>query len=372
MSRRDQHADVDDEALMELLMPGLDDRPGPARRMPQQRGMAMIDQALDVVFDATPAVTPAARVQALRVPGLTASTWAASGLAGIGPGGTAPAMAPGDRAAMAAGALASKGSGRGWRRSPLQLALAAALLLVAVGGASAGIYFTVARSPVPHAPAPAERSRRHGPVPPAPPLVEPVREPDVEPELVPAMEPVEAEAEPMEFPTDAIGRSRRSSDSGPADATPEDLLRLANERRRAKRWSDADAVYRRVIKDHGSSSSAYVAMVASASLHLDHLDDAAGARKLFRQALSRQPSGALVEEARFGLAEAERALGDESAERAALSLFVAAHPDSPLAERARARLRQVGGNVGGNVGGQAGGNVGDGHDGAPGQRRRGK
>jgi hypothetical protein len=347
VSRRDPLASGDDE-LMRMLMPPLDDRPGPARRMPAQRGQLMIEQALDLAFDATPAATPvASRGQALRQPGLTSSTWAASGLASAAPAGRGVDLA-------AAAAAASRDSGARWRRSPLQLALVAAALLVMVGGASAGIYLSV-REPARHAPAPPPARPRphHAEVAPPAPPVEPVREPDVDPDVVTGDSELgtDLEADGMEFPTDSIGRSRRDADSAPADATPEDLLRLANDRRRAKRWSDADAIYRRVMRDHGSSGSAYVAMVASASLHLDHLDDAAGARKLFRQALRRQPSGSLVEEARFGLAEAERALGDESAERAALQVFVAAHPDSPLAERARARLRQIGGVDGGVVDG---------------------
>jgi tetratricopeptide repeat protein len=355
VSRRDPSARVGDDELMEMLLPALDDRPGPARRMPAQRSLMMIDQALDIAFDATPAATPVAtRGQALRQPGMasTSSAWAASGLAGSGSSDAGVDLA-------AAAAAASRGSGARFRRSPLQLALVAAALLVAVGGASAGIYFQVASAPERHAPTPLPTSppRHHAEVaPPAPPVVEPVREPDIEPDVVTGDSELgtDLEIEGMEFPTDSIGRSRRDSDSAPADATPEDLLRLANDRRRAKRWGDADEIYRRVMRDHASSGSAYVAMVASASLHLDHLDDAAGARKLFRQALRRQPDGSLVEEARFGLAESERALGDEAAERAALQAFVAAHPDSPLAERARARLRQIGGTVGGSVDGPAG------------------
>ena len=89
-------------------------------------------------------------------------------------------------------------------------------------------------------------------------------------------------------------------------------------------------LYLEVVRDHDKSASAQVALVASATLHLEHLGDPRGAMQRFRAAIGRV-SGPLAEEARYGLAEAYRALGD----------FLRHHGDSALADRARARRAEL-------------------------------
>ena len=128
----------------------------------------------------------------------------------------------------------------------------------------------------------------------------------------------------------------------PADAPVEDIVALANQQRKEKRWRAAEALYERVMRDHARTDAAAIATVASASLHLDHLADPAGALRRFRQALRLRPDGPLAEEARWGLAETHRALGDVEAERAALDRFLSAHPRSVNAARARQRLAELG------------------------------
>ena len=128
----------------------------------------------------------------------------------------------------------------------------------------------------------------------------------------------------------------------PADAPVEDIVALANQQRKEKRWRAAEALYERVMRDHARTDAAAIATVASASLHLDHLADPAGALRRFRQALRLRPDGPLAEEARWGLAETHRALGDVEAESAALEGFLAAHPRSVNAARARQRLTELG------------------------------
>jgi tetratricopeptide (TPR) repeat protein len=128
----------------------------------------------------------------------------------------------------------------------------------------------------------------------------------------------------------------------PADAPVEDIVALANQQRKEKRWRAAEALYERVMRDHARTDAAAIATVASASLHLDHLADPAGALRRFRQALRLRPDGPLAEEARWGLAETYRALGDVEEERTALDRFLSAHPRSVNAARARQRLTELG------------------------------
>jgi tetratricopeptide (TPR) repeat protein len=120
-----------------------------------------------------------------------------------------------------------------------------------------------------------------------------------------------------------------------------DLLGEANAKRAAKQWRESDALYTRVVRRAPKSLAAQTALVASASLRLEHLGDPRGAATRFRRALAIAPSGALAEEARWGLAEAARALHDDTAEARALDDFLAHHAASPLAPRARARRSEL-------------------------------
>jgi hypothetical protein len=134
----------------------------------------------------------------------------------------------------------------------------------------------------------------------------------------------------------------RSAIPLPSDAPVGDIVSLANQRRKDKRWRAAEALYERAMRDHAGTDAAAIATVASASLHLDHLDDPAGALRRFHRALRLRPDGPVAEEARWGLAETHRALGDDAAERAALRAFLSAHPRSVNAALARRRLAQLG------------------------------
>jgi hypothetical protein len=120
-----------------------------------------------------------------------------------------------------------------------------------------------------------------------------------------------------------------------------DLLGEANAKRAAKQWRESDALYTRVVRRAPNSLAAQTALVASASLRLEHLGDPRGAATRFRRALAIAPDGALAEEARWGIAEAARALHDDDAEARALDDFLAHHAASPLAPRARARRSEL-------------------------------
>lgn len=119
---------------------------------------------------------------------------------------------------------------------------------------------------------------------------------------------------------------------------PEDLLVEGNRLRASRRWAKADEAYTHAFESAPASPAAYVARVASAAMRLEHLHDPRGALARYRAALRQIPNGSLGEEIRLGIADAHRALGERDQERAALREFLRAHPSSPLAEQARARL----------------------------------
>lgn len=224
------------------------------------------------------------------------------------------------------------------RGSPWRMVLVAAAVLAVAGAASAGIYrLATSDDDEPEqpevAPQPAD-----APAPGPGPAPEVVPRADPEPAETEEPAPLEVEAETIEpAPSEHLSEPR----SDPEPSSPEDLLALANERRGDEQYKAADALYQRVMRKHAGTSAAYVATIASASLHLDHLRDGRGALKLFRKALEAKPRGYLAEEARSGIAEAYRALGNTEAEAKALQDLLDHHPDSPLRGRAQDRLRSL-------------------------------
>jgi hypothetical protein len=144
--------------------------------------------------------------------------------------------------------------------------------------------------------------------------------------------------EPTAPPSPAPTRPKPNRTEKPEVA---DLLGEANAKRAEKQWRESDLLYGRVVDRAPNSLAAQTALVASGSLHLEHLRDPRGAAKRFRRALELAPSGAVAEDARWGLAEAARALHDPKAEAAALDDFLAHHADSPLAGRAKARRAEL-------------------------------
>jgi hypothetical protein len=302
----------------------LDSQPGPAKRLPARQAQAMIQAAL-LAMD-TPVAEPVAPAPATTRPRVTVHTRPAPL-----PASPEPARARGRRLV--------------W--------LLAAALVITAGAASAGIYRWLGQAPAqtesgqPSAlPAPAPRTEPAPepaqaalPAAPeaaeAPGVVEAPDEPAAEPRRRPRPRPTR--------PADARAE-RRAEPPAPAvaPATSEDLMKQANEQRRARAWQAAEALYQRVMREHPGTSAAYVAAIAAASIRLDHLGDARGALRLYQSALASGVNRALAEEARWGLAEAHRVLGDDAREAGALQDFVARHPGSPLIPQARARLRALG------------------------------
>ncbi|CAN5760513.1 hypothetical protein BH11MYX3_BH11MYX3_44940 [soil metagenome] len=151
--------------------------------------------------------------------------------------------------------------------------------------------------------------------------------------IAPAEVPVEI-AEPAPIVTRP---DRRPESTEPVA----DLLGAANAKRAAKQWRESEALYARVVERAPRSMAAQTALVASASLHLEHLGDPKGAAQRFRRALAIAPRGVLAEEARWGIAEAARALRDTRGETAALDDFLAHHAGSPLVTQAKARRAEL-------------------------------
>jgi len=126
-----------------------------------------------------------------------------------------------------------------------------------------------------------------------------------------------------------------------SQATPEDMLRSANELRARHQWLAATQLYEKTLRSYPGRAEAYSAMVAAGVLRLDQLGDAKGALSLFSSAVRARPRGPLLEEARWGAIQAYRSLGDGASEQVALQEFVTAYPDSLVVTRARARLHEL-------------------------------
>ncbi|MEM9489381.1 MAG: hypothetical protein AAGC55_09565, partial [Myxococcota bacterium] len=303
-------------AMPAVLTSLLDEQPGPAKRISEQRAAALVAAALD-------AAMPAPTSQASANPG------------------------PATSRATAA-----------YRRSPWKLVLMAAIVVATTGAAAAGIY-RLAAAPTPDGepgPAsPASGEQRPAPIAdgPAPQLDEPASEPRAD-GLATAPEPAgsrQVEAERVESarpgPTESLPSAERRPErpeprpKWQADKPAADLLRLANEARKTRNWRRADRYYQSVLSGGADRTATYVAAVASASIRLEKLGRPKSALALYRKALRLARNGALAEEARWGIAAAHRALGQAKLERRALEEFIARHPDSPQVAQARQRLRDL-------------------------------
>lgn len=122
------------------------------------------------------------------------------------------------------------------------------------------------------------------------------------------------------------------------DDKPSELLERANALRAQRRWATAERLYVRAIGAGASTQQRYVALVAAAALALQHTQKPERALSLYLRALALVPHGDLSEEARYGVAESHRALGNDVAEVAALRMFVSSYPQSLQTPAARARL----------------------------------
>jgi len=263
-----------------------------------------------------------------------------------------PARPIDDRRASAiiAGALGGAGfpspaSGGGTSgAAPGGKALAVKLAIVTGGLATiaAVAWFALREPPRAAAPAPVVVAAPP-PVEPPPPVVA-AAPPPAPVESPPTVEEPTDEVTdpPTDEPSDPTPKKPRAHAKPRAATTPaqlDDLLAKANAQRAAHAWKAADALYARVSASSPAGLAGQTALVASAQLHLEHLNDPAGAERRFRAVLAHP--GGLAEDARWGVAECERARGDTAGEKRALDDFLAHHASSPIAPRARARLAEL-------------------------------
>jgi hypothetical protein len=149
---------------------------------------------------------------------------------------------------------------------------------------------------------------------------------------------IPAETVPNATPSNSPVHSAPSVAQSTATVAVADRLAAANELRRAGQWRRAERAYLDIAARYPSVPQASVASLAAASLRLEHLADPAGALQLYKS-LTRV--SALGVEALYGVARCHQALGDKSAEIAALHNVIAAYPTSLQADRARERLQQI-------------------------------
>jgi len=152
---------------------------------------------------------------------------------------------------------------------------------------------------------------------------------------------IEDQAEPEPQPIAFNESVRRSTKARKIRKQAEDLLKTANQLRQQARWRDAEQTYRRVNTIYPRSPSAYVALIAAASIRLEQLGDAKGALDLYNLAVKIDPSGALDIEARMGIARAWKQLGKREREIKSLRRFLQKYDSGPMAQQAKQRLQVI-------------------------------
>lgn len=217
---------------------------------------------------------------------------------------------------------------RSARVPPWAARAAAALVVCAISGVSFAAYrLWQDAPPVPAAtPQPTAAGKRPAPVRVPPPAIP--QAPIVQ------MAQDRAEAKPPAEPA----KPRVDNEEKLA---PEELLAHANALRAQRRWSAAERLYREALGTGANAEQRYVALVASASINLQHLGRPARALAGYQGALALRPRGDLSEEALFGVAQCQRALGNRDAERRALEQLIAEHPDSSWLDAARRRRAEL-------------------------------
>ncbi|HEX2676611.1 MAG TPA: hypothetical protein VHM19_08220 [Polyangiales bacterium] len=169
---------------------------------------------------------------------------------------------------------------------------------------------------------------------PAPALLPPPAALPQEPVAAPVVTPA-----PVVAPSPSPAQHRAAPSPAPTQGdSAAELLARANALRAQQAWRGAEQLYLRVLSSRADTQERYAAAVAAASLAVSHTGAPRRGLTLYRRALEIAPSGDLAEEARWGLAEAYRALGDHRAEAAALRDFMQRYPRSVSSARARDRL----------------------------------
>jgi hypothetical protein len=123
-------------------------------------------------------------------------------------------------------------------------------------------------------------------------------------------------------------------------ASAAELLALARQALREKRWADAATSYRSIVGSFPSSPEAHTVLVPLANLEVDRLGQAAQGLKHLDAYLS--TGGPLIVEARLARIRAFRSLGRTADEASAIDEFLTAHPKSLEAESLKQRRDTLG------------------------------
>jgi hypothetical protein len=123
-------------------------------------------------------------------------------------------------------------------------------------------------------------------------------------------------------------------------ASAAELLALARQALREKRWADAASSYSSIVTSFPSSPEAHTVLVPLANLEVDRLGQAAAGLKHLDAYLS--TGGPLIVEARLARIRALRSLGRTAEETSAIDEFLAAHPSSLEAESLKQRRKTPG------------------------------
>ena len=119
------------------------------------------------------------------------------------------------------------------------------------------------------------------------------------------------------------------------------MLDDARSHRNRGEWDAAVDAYAELIETYPESSDAETCRVAMGEIQLKHLGAPQSALESFQSYIAGAGHAALLEEAEWGAACALEQLGEAERERGALRDFVAHHPDSLYAPRARTRLESL-------------------------------
>ncbi len=136
-------------------------------------------------------------------------------------------------------------------------------------------------------------------------------------------------------------RNARPKPAPPAAPSAEQLLNAASRLRGAQQWAAAATAYEALVKAHPGHRATYVARISAAGLYLDHLNAPGSAARVYRAALAQRRTGPLHAAARWGLARAYRAQGDQARELKVLRTLLRTHPEALQAGQARRRLQAV-------------------------------
>jgi len=170
----------------------------------------------------------------------------------------------------------------------------------------------------------------------------PRRHPQNQQPRVPLSEPAAASAvTELQQPDQPEQTARTAAPEASSSGSPaEDLLQKANRLRREGQPKEAEQTYLQLVQREPQSMSAYVARVAVAELRLGR--NPSSAIDLLQTALQRFPKGPLEIEIHQALAQAYRSTGNAALERSELTRLVTQYEGTPAADRARARLIELG------------------------------